>query len=157
MKRIVLTVLVLGIAGAFFYISDEQRKTTFSEILDSTIEDKKEIHEITIASYTDSAQLTDEWVSLTEQAEIDHFLSEVAKTDLKASGDLVDSNKRTYHIQIIHSEAETLSISTTGVQAVINNTRVGLVPDPNPVDLAQSYTIEGEDFFSLAAIIPNSH
>lgn len=146
MKRIGVILVIALLAGIFFFIQNEQKKTTFGEIVSAVVEEDVEVYRIVINRFPGNSGSPDAYAELTEPEDIQEFLTGVSKTKLKAGGDLMGSETQSYSIHFFHY-TEDLTVQTDSNTASIYNTRMDALKDENPVDLAPSYTIDGQDFF----------
>lgn len=143
-KGFILVIALL--AGVFFFIQNEQKKTIFGEIVSAAVEEDVEIYKIVINRFPGNSGSPDALAELTKPEDIQEFLTAVSKTKLKASGDLMESETQSYSIHFFHY-TEDLTVRTDGNIVSIHNTRMDALKDENPVDLAPSYTVDGQDFF----------
>ncbi len=135
MKRTGILLCIVLLSGIFFFIQNEQKKTTFGEIVDAVVEEDVEIYRIVINRFPDNSGPPDAYAELTEPDDIQEFLTVVSKTKLKAGGDLRGSDSQSYSIDFFHY-TEDLSVRTDGNIVFIYNTRMDALKDENPVDLA---------------------
>ncbi|XKE94653.1 hypothetical protein LG326_16005 [Metaplanococcus flavidus] len=146
MKKTGFILVIALLAGVFLFIQNEQKKTTFGEIVSAGVDEDVEIYRIAINRFPDNSGSPVAYSELTEPEDIQEFLTGVSKTKLKAGGDLMGSETQSYSIHFFHY-TEDLTVHTDSNIAGIYNTRMDALKDENPVDLAPSYTIDGQDFF----------
>ena len=146
MKKTGFILVIALLTGVFFFIQNEQKKTTFGEIVSAMVEEDVEIYRIVINRFPGNSEPADAFAELTEPADIQEFLAGVSKTKLKAGGGLMGSGNQSYSIHFFH-HTEDLTVQTDSNTASIYNTRMDALKDENPVDLAPSYTIDGQDLF----------
>lgn len=152
MKKRTENAIILSIVlatGVFYYVDNENQKTSFAELSTEAIKPEDGVHAITLNRFSNDPNTSEEFAEITDPEEIEKFLATASRTLLKGSKSFPEQNGWTYSINFFHY-TENLSVITDGQTAKIDNTRHDALPDDNPVDFALSYEINGTDYFSEA-------